>query len=126
MLASRAPRTSGSPSPTGQGPFIPGLLVLETNALLMKGRITEAMAVADTATDAACLTGNDQLTVWALWADAMACSVAGDTARALASAREAVARSERRDRDILLEPVAAASRRGAERGRGRRRPPAPS
>jgi ATP/maltotriose-dependent transcriptional regulator MalT len=80
---------------TGQRAFIPGLLVLETNALLMKGRITEAVATADTATDAACLTGNDQLTVWALWADALACSVAGDTARALASAREAVACSER-------------------------------
>ena len=80
---------------TGQGPFIPGLLVLETNALFMKGRITEAAAVAETATDAAVLTGNDQFAVWALWADAMVCSCAGDTARALASAREAVARSKR-------------------------------
>ncbi len=78
---------------TGQGPYIPGQLVLQTNALLMKGRITEAMAVADTATDAAVLTGNDQFTVWALWADAMVCSCAGDTTRALASAREAVRRS---------------------------------
>ena len=77
---------------TGQSPFIPGLLVLETNALVMKGRITEAAAVAETATDAAVLTGNDQFAVWALWADAMACSAAGDTARALASAREAAAR----------------------------------
>ena len=59
----------------------------------MKGRITEAMAVAETATDAAVLTGNDQFTVWALWADAMVCSCAGDTTRALASAREAVTRS---------------------------------
>lgn len=80
---------------TGQGPFIPGLLVLETNALFMKGRITEATGVAETATDAAVLTGNDQFAVWALWADAMVCSCAGDTARALASAREAVARSGR-------------------------------
>ena len=80
---------------TGQSPFIPGQLVLETNALFMKGRITEAVAVAETATDAAVLTGNDQFAVWALWADAMACSVAGDTARALASAREAAARAEK-------------------------------
>jgi ATP/maltotriose-dependent transcriptional regulator MalT len=79
---------------TGQSPFIPGLLVLETNALVLKGRITEAVAVAETATDAAVLTGNDQFAVWALWADAMVCSAAGDTVRALASAREAVARSE--------------------------------
>ena len=40
------------------------------------------------------LTGNDQVAIWALWADAMVCSCAGDTARALMSAREAVARSE--------------------------------
>jgi ATP/maltotriose-dependent transcriptional regulator MalT len=79
---------------TGQSPFVPGLLVLEANALFMKGRITEAAAVAETATDAAVLTGNDQFAVWALWTDAVVCSFAGDTARALSSAREAVARSE--------------------------------
>lgn len=78
---------------SGQSPFIPGQLVLETNALLMKGRIAEAVAVAETATDAAVLTGNEQFAVWALWSDAMACSVAGDTARALSSAREAAARA---------------------------------
>jgi DNA-binding CsgD family transcriptional regulator len=39
------------------------------------------------------LTGNEQFAVWALWSDAMACSVAGDTARALSSAREAAARA---------------------------------
>jgi ATP/maltotriose-dependent transcriptional regulator MalT len=80
---------------TGQGPYIPGCLVQEANALFMKGRITEAKAVAETATDAAVLTGNDQFAIWALWADAMVCSCAGDTTRALASAREAVARSQR-------------------------------
>ena len=79
---------------SGQGPYVSGQLVLQTNALFMKGRITEAMAVAETATDAAVLTGNDQFTVWALWADAMVCSCAGDTTRALASAREAVVRSD--------------------------------
>ncbi len=80
---------------TGQSPLIPGLFVLEANALVMKGRIAEAMSVTETATDAAVLTGNDQVVVWALWADAMVCSLAGETARALASAREAVTRSER-------------------------------
>jgi ATP/maltotriose-dependent transcriptional regulator MalT len=79
---------------TGQSPLIPGLLVLETNCLLMKGLVTEAAAVAETATDAAVLTGNDQFAVWALWADAMVCFWTGDTGRALASAREAVTRSE--------------------------------
>ncbi len=78
---------------TGQDPYIPGQLVLETNALFMKGRIAEAVAVAETATDAAVLTGNDQFAVWALWADALVCSCAGDGARALASSREALARS---------------------------------
>jgi len=79
---------------TGQSPLIPGLLVLETNALFMKGLIADATKVAETATDAAVLTGNDQVAIWALWADAMVCSSAGDTVRALASAREALARSE--------------------------------
>jgi ATP/maltotriose-dependent transcriptional regulator MalT len=79
---------------TGQGAHVPGQLVLEANALFMKGRIAEAVAVAETATDAAVLTGNDQFAVWALWTDAVVCSCAGDTARALASAREALARSE--------------------------------
>ena len=79
---------------TGQSQLIPGLLVIETNALVMKGRIADAVAVAETATDAAALAGNDQVAVWALWADAMVCSLAGETDRALASAREAVARSE--------------------------------
>lgn len=91
-LARRALRLAQT---TGQSPFIPGLLVIETNALFMKGRIADAVTVAETATDAAVLTGNDQFAVWALWADAMACSAAGDTSRALASAHEATARSQR-------------------------------
>jgi ATP/maltotriose-dependent transcriptional regulator MalT len=80
---------------TGQSPLIPGLFVLETNALFMQGRIAEAVAVADMAADSAVLTGNDQVAIWALWADAMVCSSAGDTARGLMSAREALVRSER-------------------------------
>src|SRR5262249_54287035 len=80
---------------TKQSPYIPGQLVLEANALYMQGRIADAVAVAETATDAAVLTGNDQFAMWALWSDALACSAAEDTARALASAREAAARAER-------------------------------
>ncbi len=79
---------------TGQAPYVPGLLVIEVNALLMKGRVAEAVLVSETATDAALLTGNDQFAVWALWSDASACSAAGDTERALASARDAMACSE--------------------------------
>ena len=80
---------------TGQSPVIPGLLVLETNALFMQGSIAEALAVAENATEAAILTGNDQFAMWALWADAVVSSAAGETDRALASAREAVARCDR-------------------------------
>jgi ATP/maltotriose-dependent transcriptional regulator MalT len=61
----------------------------------MTGQIAEAVAVAETATDAALLTGNEQLAVWTLWVDAIVCSAAGETGRALASARDAAARSER-------------------------------
>ena len=106
---------------TGQSPYIPGQLVLETNALFMKGRIAEAVAVAETATDAAVLTGNDQFAVWALWADAMACSVGGRH-RPGAGQRARGGGARRADgRDLLLEPVAAASGGRAERGGRRRR-----
>ncbi len=87
-------RALGLARRTGQSSLIPGLLVLEANCLLMRGEVTQAVAVAETATDAAILTGNDQFAVWALWADAMVSSWSGDTGRALTSAREAVARSE--------------------------------
>jgi ATP/maltotriose-dependent transcriptional regulator MalT len=80
---------------TGQGSFIPGQLVLQTNALFLQGRIAEAVTVAESATDSAVLTGNDQFAVWALWANAMTCSAAGDITRALDSAREAATRAEK-------------------------------
>ena len=75
---------------TGQDPYVSGHLLLQANALVMKGRITEAAAVAETAIDAAVLTGNDQFIVWTLWTDAIVCMSTGDTARALASASEAL------------------------------------
>ena len=50
-------RALPGPQTTGQGPYIPGLLVQQTNALFMQGRIADAVAVAETATDAAVLTG---------------------------------------------------------------------
>ena len=102
---------------TGQSLFIPGLLVLKANALFMKGRIADATAVAETATDAAVLTGNDQVAVWALWADAMVCSYAADT-RAGAGERTGGRRSlGAGDRDVLFESVAPPSRSSAARGR---------
>ncbi|MBV8955834.1 MAG: AAA family ATPase [Solirubrobacterales bacterium] len=80
---------------TGQASMIPGLLALETNTLLLAGRVREALSVAETATDAALLARNDQLTAWALESTSLAACLAGDLERALAAAQEAVVRSER-------------------------------
>ena len=118
----RPPRGLRLARQTGQSPFIPGPARARGQRAVHEGDGSpRPSAVAETATDAAMLTGNDQFAMWALWADAMACSCAGDTGRALASAREAAARAGAIDRDLLLEPVAAASRRRAERGRRRGR-----
>ena len=83
------------PRRRGRSPYIPGHARARDQRTVHEGPDQRGQAVAETATDAAVLTGNDQFAIWALWADAMVCSCAGDTARALASAREAVARSER-------------------------------
>jgi tetratricopeptide (TPR) repeat protein len=76
---------------TGQGAAVPGLLGLEAQALLMKGRAGDALQVAETAADAARLSGNQQLLVWALQTSATASTWAGALDRAVFSAREAVA-----------------------------------
>lgn len=80
---------------TGQSSMMPTLLRVETNALLMQGRLDEAIRAGQAATEAAFLSGNDRLAMWALEAEAMAAWWAGDTDRAVASAREAVACAER-------------------------------
>ena len=69
----------------------PGLLGLEAQGLLMQGRVTEAAAVAETATDSAVLAGNEQLLLWTLQTAATAAMWAGELDRAVFSAREAVA-----------------------------------
>ncbi|HSY38575.1 MAG TPA: hypothetical protein VLA79_03575, partial [Polyangia bacterium] len=73
-----------------QGSMVPGLLGLEAQALLLRGRVTEALGVAETAADAARLTGSDQLLMWSLQTLASAASWSGDPGRAIGSAREAV------------------------------------
>ncbi len=90
---------------TGHGSTVPGLLNLQGQTLIMAGRVSEAVPVADTAVDAALLSGNDQLIVWASEAAAMAAMWAGDTDVALANAREAVAQSERL-RESFFTPLA--------------------
>ncbi len=79
---------------TSQGSTIPGLLAFEANTLLLAGQVSEAARVAETATDAALLAGNDWLTVWTLTSASLAGFWGGDAERALATAAEAVARSE--------------------------------
>jgi hypothetical protein len=61
----------------------------------MKGRVTEATQAAETAVDGALPSGDDWPTLHALEADALAAYWAGNTDRALASAHEMLARSER-------------------------------
>jgi DNA-binding CsgD family transcriptional regulator len=90
---------------TGQGSMVPGLLGLEAQALLLRGQVTEAVRVAETATDAARLSGTDQLLVWALQTMSTAAMWAGDTERAIASAREAVALADRFG-ESFLAPLA--------------------
>ncbi len=80
---------------TGQSFIMPALLRVEANALLMKGQLGEAVRVAEAGTEAAFLSGNDRLSMWALEAAALAAYWAGDIDRALANAREAVACAER-------------------------------
>ena len=71
---------------SGQGAMIPGWLAFEAFAHLMKGHVAEALSVAETAIDAAVLSGSAWHTVYAFEADSMAAYWAGDTERALASA----------------------------------------
>ena len=80
---------------TGQGAGVPGLLGLEAQALLLQGRASEALQVAEAAADAALLSGNDQLLTWALQTSATAATSAGALDGAVFSAREAVALAQR-------------------------------
>jgi predicted ATPase/DNA-binding CsgD family transcriptional regulator len=85
----------------GQGAAVPGLLGLEAQTLLMKGRAGEALQVAETATDAALLSGNDQLLMWTLQTAATASTWAGVLDRAVFSAREAVSLADRIQQGFL-------------------------
>jgi DNA-binding NarL/FixJ family response regulator len=80
---------------TGQEATTTPWLAIAAQALLLKGRVSEASRVAATAIDDALLTANDWRTIWALEADALANYTAGDPTRALSSANEMLTRAER-------------------------------
>ena len=80
---------------SGQGAMIPGWLAFEAFAHLMHGHVAEALRVAETAIDAALLSGSAWHTAYAFEADSMAAYWAGDNERALASAQEALVFAER-------------------------------
>ena len=94
----------------GQGAGLAGLLGLEAQALLLKGRAGDALQVAETAMDAALLSGNDQLLMWALQTSATASTWAGALDRAVFSAREAVALAGRTPRDSSRRWLTSCSR----------------
>jgi DNA-binding NarL/FixJ family response regulator len=80
---------------SGQGTTIPGWLAFEAFALLMKGRLIDAGKTAETAVEAALLSGSDWHAAYAFEADSMVAYWAGDTQRALTSAHEALTCAER-------------------------------
>ncbi|MBV9049493.1 MAG: hypothetical protein JOY58_14550, partial [Solirubrobacterales bacterium] len=80
---------------TGHSSMLPTLLRVDTTALLMQGQLAEAIRAGRAGAEAAFLSGNDRLAMWALEAAAMADYWAGDIERALAGAREAVANAQR-------------------------------
>jgi ATP/maltotriose-dependent transcriptional regulator MalT len=80
---------------TGQSFIVPTLLRVESNALLMTGRLAEALHAADTGVESAWAAGHDRLAMWALEALSAAAYWTGDVDRAMASAREAVACAQR-------------------------------
>ena len=81
---------------SGQGAMIPGWLAFEAFAHLMHGHVAEALRVAETAIDAALLSGSAWHTAYAFEADSMAAYWAGDNERALAE-RAGSARVRRAD-----------------------------
>jgi DNA-binding CsgD family transcriptional regulator len=80
---------------TGQGVTVTSWLAITSRATLLKGQVADATRLAHDAIDTERLLANDWRTIWALEADALASFWAGDSDRALASAREMATRAER-------------------------------
>ena len=79
---------------TGQAATVIPWSAIAASALVLKGQLRDAATAAAAAIDAPGLARNDWRTIWALEADALVAYWTGDVARALASAREMVRRSQ--------------------------------
>ena len=90
---------------TGQDTMAHPWHCVTASALVLKGEISQARRDAAAAIDTALLPAENWRTIWALEADSMAAFWAGDAERALASATQMAARSERRT-DRFLTPAA--------------------
>ena len=91
----------------GQGQFVVPMMVGLSSALWIRGRMAEAVELAEDAGEAARLAGNDQLAGWALVAEAIAAASLGDLERALAAAEEAVALVRGLDDSVLTRATQA-------------------
>jgi tetratricopeptide (TPR) repeat protein len=90
---------------TGNGPAAIAIDIARISALGLLGRITEAVAAADEAEQAARVTGNDQAVQWALWMRAWALLERGDLDAALDAAEGSVVLAEGLD-DSALATIA--------------------
>jgi len=90
---------------TGQDAMAHPWLCITACALVLKGDIAGARRDAAAAIDTTLLPGENWRTIWALEADSMAAYWSGDAERALASATQMVAGSERSS-DRFLTPAA--------------------
>jgi len=80
---------------TGQAVTVTPWAAIASQALVLKGQVGAAARLAHSAIDTARLLADDWRAVWALEADSLAAFWAGDTSRALGSARDMEARSAR-------------------------------
>jgi DNA-binding CsgD family transcriptional regulator len=80
---------------TGQGVTLTNWPAIATQALVMKGQVGAAARLAHASLDTARLAAEDWRAVWTLEADALSAFWAGERDRALASAQDMAARSER-------------------------------
>jgi DNA-binding CsgD family transcriptional regulator len=90
---------------TGQDAMVHPWLCMTAAARVLKGDLAQAGRDADEAIDTAPLPGENWRTIWALEADVMAAFWVGDVERALRSATDMVAGSER-SADRFLSPAA--------------------
>jgi DNA-binding CsgD family transcriptional regulator len=85
----------------GQGQFVVQMLVGSAHALARLGRLREALVAADTAAEAARLSGHRQLIGFALVAESWTAAELGDVRHARAAAEEAIALLEGLDPSVL-------------------------